>query len=258
MRVLTYNINGLRSAIGKGLLGWLPQQRADLICLQEVRAQQGKLPPILIEMPEYRAEWLTSDKRKGYSGVGLLSRERPDAIARGMDDPEFDGEGRLLRADFASAPGGPLSVLSLYVPSGITGAERQAHKMRFLAHLLEHLTRLRDQGRQLLVCGDFNIAHRPIDLARPQRSENVSGYFPEERAWMDALLARGFVDVFRRAVGEVPLQYTWWTAWDKKYDRGWRLDYQIATPALAERARSARIEKEVLFSDHAPVIVEYE
>jgi exodeoxyribonuclease-3 len=252
VRVFTFNINGFRSASGKGLLAWLSRQEADVICLQEVRAQEHQLPPILIELAGYRAHWLCAE-RKGYSGVGLLLRDKPDRLVCGMEDPELDREGRLLRADF-----GRLSICSLYVPSGITGAERQQHKMVFLNRLLDHFTRLRDAGRELLICGDFNIAHRPIDLAHPERNERTSGFFPEERAWMDRLIERGLVDVFRRVVGDVPEQYTWWTAWNKKYDRGWRLDYQMATPAVAETARAARIYKDTAFSDHAPVSIDYD
>ncbi len=250
---MTYNINGLRSATGKGLLGWLGKQEADVICLQEVRAQPHTLPPVLVEIAAYRAQWLTPVARKGYSGVGLLSKVKPEAVANGMGDPELDHEGRLLRADFKG-----LSIASLYVPSGITGAERQRHKMIFLSRLLNHFKSLQDTGREVLICGDFNIAHRPIDLAHPERSEKVSGYFPEERAWMDALLAAGFVDVFRKLIGDEKGHYTWWSPWNKKYDRGWRLDYQIATPALAQKAKSARIFKEELFSDHAAVVVDYD
>lgn len=252
MRVFTFNINGFRSATGKGLLAWLGRQEADVICLQEVRAQEHQLPPILIELAGYRAHWLVGH-RKGYSGVGLLLRDKPDRVVSGMEDPELDREGRLLRADF-----GQLSICSLYVPSGITGAERQQHKMVFLNRLLDHFTRLRDAGRELIICGDFNIAHRPIDLAHPERNERTSGFFPEERAWMDRLIERGFVDVYRRLVGETPGHYTWWTAWNKKYDRGWRLDYQMATPVVAATAREARIFKDTAFSDHAPVSIDYD
>lgn len=252
MRVLTYNINGFRSAAGKGLFGWLTGEAADVICLQETRAQPHLLPPVLVELAGYRAHWVCAEK-KGYSGVGILSRHKPDQIVCGLGDPQHDREGRLLRADF-----GDLSVLSLYVPSGITGAERQAHKHEFLARLLGYLEALKAEGRELLICGDFNIAHRVIDLSSPARSQHTSGFLPAERAWLDSLLAAGFVDVFRSVVGEQPGHYTWGTAWMKKSGGGWRLDYQIATPKLAATARAAHIEAGAPYSDHYPVRIDYD
>ena len=252
MRVLTYNINGFRSAAGKGLFGWLANEAADIVCFQETRAAEQHLPPVLIELPGYRAHWHSAEK-KGYSGVGLLSREKPDRVVHGLGDALHDREGRLLRADF-----GDLSVLSLYVPSGITGEARQAHKHEFLGRLLDHLKALKAEGREVLLCGDLNIAHRVIDLSSPGRSQTTSGFLPAERAWLDSLLAAGFEDVFRRVVGEEPGHYTWGTAWMKKSGGGWRLDYQIATPKLSELARAAHIEKTAPYSDHYPVRIDYD
>jgi len=252
VRVLTYNLNGFRSAAGKGLFGWLSGEAADVICLQETRTAEANLPPVLIELPGYRAFWHSAEK-KGYSGVGLLCRQKPDRVVHGLGDAAHDREGRLLRADF-----GDLSILSLYVPSGITGPARQAHKHEFLDRLLEHLRALKAEGREVLLCGDLNIAHRVIDLSSPGRSQGTSGFLPAERAWLDSLLAAGFEDVFRRVVGEEPGHYTWGTAWMKKAGGGWRLDYQIATPKLSAAARAAHIERAAPFSDHQPVRIDYD
>src|SRR5216684_3016481 len=253
MRVLSFNVNGIRAAAGKGLAPYLVAQEADVICLQELRASREDVPSELSSLPGYHTLWHCSE-RKGYSGVALLSRQPPDQTVYGMEDEQTHSEGRLLRADF-----GGLSIFSLYVPSGITGPVRQEHKMQFLEHLLAYFTELKESGREMIICGDFNIAHQPIDLARPWANERTSGYLPQERAWMDALLSAGFVDTFRSLVGPEGGQYTWWNNFKGSRERnlGWRLDYQIATPATAARARAARIDRQAIFSDHAPLIIDY-
>jgi exodeoxyribonuclease-3 len=253
MRLVTLNVNGIRSAAGKGLVKWLASHDAEIVCLQEIRAAEDQLPPELLALEGYRAFWHCAE-RKGYSGVGLLTRRPVEQVVCGIEHPDFQGEGRVLRADFAG-----FSVLSVYVPSGIMGGERQAQKMRFLDAFLQYLVALKSTGRELIACGDFNISHRPIDLYNPAGNENTSGYFPEERAWMDRLVAAGFVDVFRALVGPEPGQYTWWSNFRgaRKRNLGWRLDYQIATPSIAQRAQSTAIHRDAIFSDHAPVTVEY-
>ena len=252
MRLLTFNVNGIRAAAAKGLVSWLAARQAEIVCLQEIRAATQQLPPELVSLEGYRAFWHCAE-RKGYSGVGLLSRRPVEQVVCGIERPNFEG-GRVLRADFAG-----FSVLSVYIPSGIMGGERQQQKMLFLDAFLQYLTSLKSSGRELIACGDFNISHRPIDLYDPQRHENTSGFFPAERAWMDRLLAAGFVDVFRKLVGEKPGQYTWWSNFRGARQRnlGWRLDYQIATPLIAEQAQSAVIHQEELFSDHAPLVIDY-
>jgi len=254
MRVLSFNVNGIRAAAGKGLAKYLAAQEADVICLQELRASEEDVPADISALPGYHVFWHCA-QRKGYSGVGLLSRQRPEQIVCGMEDEQTHSEGRLLRADLGS-----LSILSLYVPSGITGPVRQEHKMRFLERLLRYLSDLKARGRQVLICGDFNIAHQAIDLARPSANETTSGYLPEERRWMDDLLAEGFVDTYRALVGPEPGHYTWWNNFKAARPRnlGWRLDYQIGTPATAQRAKRGTIDRSVLFSDHAPVTIDYE
>lgn len=253
MRLLTFNVNGIRSAASKGLVSWLAVRNAEIVCLQEIRAAEEQLPPELLALEGYRAVWHCAE-RKGYSGVGLLARRPVEQVVCGIDRAGFEG-GRVLRADFAG-----FSVLSVYIPSGIMGGERQVQKMLFLDAFLQYLTGLKSSGRELIACGDFNISHQPIDLYDPQRHQFTSGFFPEERAWMDRLLAAGFVDVFRKLVGDRPGQYTWWSNFRGARQRnlGWRLDYQIATPGMAETATTAAIEREPVFSDHAPLLVDYE
>lgn len=254
MRVVTLNANGARSACRKGLVGFLAAHDADVICLQEVRAHEADLPEALAALAGYRSYWHCAE-RKGYSGVGLLARREPDRVECGIGHPEHDAEGRVLRADF-----GDLSVLSVYVPSGTSGEERQAAKMRFLGAILKRVVRLRDEGRELIVAGDFNIAHRRVDLRNWRSNQKSSGFLPEERAWVDALLAAGFVDAYRELVGPDAPHYSWWSnrGRARENDVGWRLDYQFATPDTAGRAREPRIAREPLLSDHAPVTLDYD
>lgn len=251
MRVGTMNVNGVRAAAKKGALAYLAARDLDLIALQEVRATPEQLPAL---PAGYVARWHTGD-RAGYSGVGLLSRVTPEHVATGIGDAELDGEGRVLRARF-----GDLDVISVYVPSGTTGDERQAAKMRFLDRFRDWVAELLDEGRELLLVGDFNIAHRPIDLARPKQNETTSGFLPEERAWLDGFLALGLHDVVRERLGEQEGAYSWWTyrAGARGRNVGWRLDYHFATPRLAATARDVAIPREPVMSDHAPVIVAYD
>ncbi len=254
MRIITLNANGIRAATRKGFWSWLGRQRADVVCLQEVRAQADQRPPEVARLRSWRAYWHDAEK-KGYGGVGLLSRDEPDRIVYGMGIEDIDREGRYLQADF-----GRLSVVSLYVPSGTSGAVRQAFKMAALDRLRDHLGGLRRTGRQVVVCGDFNIAHRKIDIENWRSNQNHSGFLPEERAWMDELFGpAGWVDSFR-VVNAEPRQYTWWSnrgrAWEKNV--GWRIDYQVVTPGLAQTVRAASIYRRKRFSDHAPLRIDYE
>ncbi|WP_417252161.1 exodeoxyribonuclease III [Castellaniella sp.] len=258
-RITTLNANGIRSAFRKGLADWLQTRQPDIVCLQEIKIQDADLVDELRHPEGYQGYFHHAEK-KGYSGVGLYARQAPDHVTIGMDSPEFDAEGRILRADW---PG--LTVVSAYLPSGSSGDERQTAKYRFLDHYLQWLDTLmqehRDTGREFLVCGDWNIAHHEIDLKNWKGNLKNSGFLPEERAWMTQLLDQhGWVDVYRglypQAEGEA---YTWWSnrgqAWAKNV--GWRIDYQIATPGLAARATQADVYKDQRFSDHAPLTVEY-
>ncbi|GIK35863.1 MAG: exodeoxyribonuclease [Gammaproteobacteria bacterium] len=253
MRIITLNVNGIRAAARKGLFEWLPRQRADVICLQEIKAGPEHLAEPPFTSKSFYAYYEPAVK-KGYSGVALLTREHPDGLVRGFGTPEFDHEGRYLEVRF-----GDLSIVSLYVPSGSAGEHRQQSKFRFMKAFMEHLRRIRRDGRRYVICGDWNIAHREIDLKNWRANQKNSGFLPEERAWMDEVLGEvGLKDAFR-LVDDRPEQYTWWSnrgqAWAKNV--GWRIDYQLVSPELASRVEDAGIYKRKRFSDHAPLIMDY-
>ncbi|MEI2416037.1 exodeoxyribonuclease III [Orrella sp. JC864] len=260
LRVTSINLNGIRSAFRKGLQPWMAAHQADIYCLQEIKAQDADLTEELRNPPGYTGHFCAAQK-KGYSGVGLYLRRPAQAVTNGLGCEEFDPEGRIIRADFDG-----LSVVSAYLPSGSSGDERQQAKYRFLAKFGPWLDALmaehRQAGREFIICGDWNIAHKEIDLKNWKGNLKNSGFLPEERAWLTEVFdQRGFVDVYRvlhpEATGEA---YTWWSnrgqAWAKNV--GWRIDYQIATPGIAAKARAAAIYKEERFSDHAPLTVDYE
>ncbi len=253
IRVVTLNLNGIRSAARKGWLEWAAAQRADVLCVQEVKAQEADLDETLREVDGMRGHFHLAQK-KGYSGVGLYSRSRPKSVRTGFGSAEFDAEGRYVEADF-----GAFTAISVYVPSGSSSEERQAAKFRFMAQFRPHLRELVESGREIILCGDWNIAHREIDLKNWRSNQKNSGFLPEERAWLTGVFDEvGFVDVFRR-LDPRPEQYTWWSnrgqAWAKNV--GWRLDYQIATPGVAAKAKRAEIFTAQRFSDHAPLTIDY-
>ena len=253
MRVITLNVNGIRSAAKKGLFPWLAAQKADVICLQEIKAQEADLEGGPFEIKGFERR-LYSAQKKGYAGVALYSRRKPDAVVSGFGVKEFDDEGRFLEANF-----GKLSVISLYLPSGSAGPHRQASKFRFLDKFFAHLKRLKNSGREIILCGDWNIAHKEIDLKNWRANRKNSGFLPEERDWLTKVFEEvGFVDVFRR-LNRKPEQYTWWSnrgqAWAKNV--GWRIDYHVATPGVAAAAQREAIYLKKRFSDHAPLIIDY-
>jgi exodeoxyribonuclease-3 len=253
MRIITLNLNGIRSAYNKGLLEWFTKQDADILCVQELKAQATDMTPDMIAPLGYHGYFHYAEK-KGYSGVGIYCKSKPDNVTIGLGIPEFDAEGRYIEAQF-----GNLSAVSLYLPSGSSGDERQAVKFKFLEAFLPHMQALMASGRDVIVCGDWNIAHTEKDLKNWKGNKKNSGFLPEERAWISMLLNKvGFVDVFRQLHPELEA-YTWWSnrgqAWAK--DVGWRLDYQLATPDVAAKAIATGIYKEQRFSDHAPLMVEY-
>jgi exodeoxyribonuclease-3 len=254
MRIITLNVNGIRSAARKGLYEWLARQRADVVCLQEVRANADQVGGPPFNVRRYHRQLSLAD-RPGYSGVALYSRREPDAVRTGFGSSEFDAEGRYVEARF-----GELSIVSVYFPSGSSSEARQQAKFRFLSEFETHLDELRRSGRPYVLCGDWNIAHKPIDLKNWRANQKNSGFLPEERAWLDEVLGpRQFVDAFRE-INKQPDQYTWWSnrgqAWAKNV--GWRIDYQVLTAGLRESARRARIYRERRFSDHAPLIIDYD
>jgi len=253
MRIISINLNGIRSASSKGFYEWLALQDADVICLQELKAQEANMTEQMLNPAGYHGYFHYAEK-KGYSGVGIYCRQKSQSVTVGLGIAEFDAEGRYICADFAD-----YSVVSLYLPSGSSGEERQGVKFKFMAAFLPHLRELLASGREVVVCGDWNIAHKEIDLKNWRGNKKNSGFLPEERAWLTELFDEvGFVDVFRQVHPELEA-YTWWSnrgqAWAK--DVGWRIDYQIATPGIAQRAISSAIYKEQRFSDHAPLTVDY-
>jgi exodeoxyribonuclease-3 len=254
MRVITLNVNGIRAAERKGLAHWLTRGDTwDVVCLQEIKAVHADIPRSLQAPRKAHAAFYPAE-RPGYAGVALFARTTP-RIATGFGSAEFDAEGRYLEAHFAE-----LTVISVYLPSGSSGPHRQASKFRFLEQFLPHLAKLRRRKREIILCGDWNIAHKEIDLRNWRSNQKNSGFLPEEREWLTRVFDElGFVDVFRR-VDPRPDQYTWWSnrgeAWAKNV--GWRIDYQIATPGIAAKAQRASIYTKRRFSDHAPLIVDYD
>ena len=254
LRIITLNLNGIRSAASKGFFKWLARQRADVVCVQELKAQAADMTEETLAPAGFRGYFHYAEK-KGYSGVGLYARHRPGKVTEGIGISDVDSEGRYLRADF-----GRLSVVSVYLPSGSAGPHRQKAKFRFMDHFLPHLKNLAAEGREILLCGDWNIAHREIDLKNWRGNRKNSGFLPEERAWLTKVFDDlGWVDVFRR-IDPRPEQYTWWSnrgqAWAKNV--GWRIDYQIATPGFAASAKRVAIYKDRRFSDHAPLTIDYD
>ena len=252
MRIVTLNCNGIRSAARKGFFTWLPRQRADVLCLQETKAQEHQ-----IDHGDFRPKgwhcFYYDAQKKGYAGVALFSRTEPDEVIRGFGVDEFDREGHYLEARF-----GRLSVVSVYFPSGSAGPHRQASKFRFLDAFMPWLAGLGRRPRDYVLCGDFNIAHKPIDLENWRSNQKNSGFLPEERAWLDRLFGElRWVDAFRE-VDPRPRQYTWWSnrgqAWAKNV--GWRIDYQVLGPGLRGSVKSADIYKTQRFSDHAPLTLD--
>ena len=255
IRIITLNLNGIRSAARKGWLDWAAAQQADVLCVQELKAQEGDLDDTLRVVGGMPGQFHFAQK-KGYSGVGLYSRQAPEAVRIGFGHDEFDTEGRYIEADF-----GGFTVISLYLPSGSSSEERQQAKFRFMDVFLPHLAQLASSGREIVLCGDWNIAHMERDLKNWRSNQKNSGFLPQERAWLTRIFDEvGWVDVYRRLRPEATDEsYTWWSnrgqAWAKNV--GWRLDYQIATPGIAAKAKRSEIFTAQRFSDHAPLTIDY-
>jgi exodeoxyribonuclease-3 len=252
-KIISANLNGIRSAAKKGFFTWMAAQSADFICVQELKAQAADMTPEFLNPGNYHGHFHYAEK-KGYSGTGVYSKVAPDAVLIGFGSPEFDAEGRYVRCDF-----GKLTIISVYCPSGSSSPERQEAKFRFMELFLPHLQQLREEGREIVICGDWNIAHNEIDLKNWKGNKKNSGFLPEERAWLTRVFDEaGYVDV-HRGIDKREEQYTWWSnrgqAWAKNV--GWRIDYHVATPGIAALAKTVAIYKDERFSDHAPLTIDY-
>ena len=251
MKVISYNVNGIRAALTKNFTEWLKAEDPDVLCLQETKAQPEQIDTLLFAELGYTT-YLHSAEKKGYSGVAILTKKTPDNIVVGMNNPRYDSEGRVIRADF-----GDISVISVYIPSGSSGDERQAFKMDFLAAFGPFIQEVRKERPNLIVCGDYNICHKPIDINHPERQNGVSGFLPEERAWLDQFENDGMVDSFR-VFDQSAEKYSWWSyrGGARFRNAGWRIDYHWVSQPLKERLTSAAILADAVHSDHCPVAVE--
>lgn len=255
MRIISINVNGIRAAARKGFFDWLAEQDADIVCIQEIKAQVGQLEDSLFWPQGYNCHYCQAEK-KGYGGVAIYCKKAPDEVIVGFGVDEFDSEGRYVEARYRG-----LSVVSLYAPSGSSGPERQASKDRFLDTFPSRLARLRQEQTNAIICGDWNIAHNEIDLKNWKGNRKNSGFLPHERAWMDKLFSDefGYVDAYRVIEPETE-QYTWWSnrGQARENNVGWRIDYQVITPGLADRVQTARVYTGQWFSDHAPLMIDYD
>jgi exodeoxyribonuclease-3 len=253
MKIISYNVNGIRAAISKGFIEWLTQANPDVICLQEIKATEDQIPVEDIEKAGYPYQYYFPATKKGYSGVAILSKTKPNTIVFGTGIEHMDFEGRNLRVDFDD-----VSVMSLYLPSG-TNMLRLDHKFMYMDDFKNYITHLRQEIPNLVICGDYNICHEAIDIHDPIRNKNTSGFLPEERLWLDVFIKSGFIDSFRH-FNKDPHHYSWWSyrAGARNNNKGWRIDYILVTKTMENRLTRALILPEAKHSDHCPVLVELE
>ena len=253
MRIISYNVNGIRAAISKGFIEWLQHSNPDVICLQEIKATEDQVPFLDIEMAGYPYQYYYPATKKGYSGVAILSKIKPNNIVFGTGIEHMDFEGRNVRVDFDD-----LSVMSLYLPSG-TNSDRLSHKFMFMDDFQNYVNELKKEIPNLVICGDYNICHKAIDIHDPVRNANVSGFLPQEREWLDQFMKNGFIDSFR-FFNDQPDNYSWWSyrAGARGNNKGWRIDYCLVSETLKDKLKRAYILPEAKHSDHCPVVVEIE
>ena len=252
MRIISYNVNGIRAAVKKGFIDWLKTDPADVICLQEVKAHKNDIDMAAIEALGYSTHWFCAQK-KGYSGVGILSKIKPTNIFEGCKIEQSDFEGRVIRADF-----GDISLFSVYFPSGTSGEIRQTYKYVWLDEFLVYINKLKKKRKKIIICGDYNIAHKEIDIHDPKSNKKTTGFLPEERAWFDKFYDSGFTDGFRH-LNQDPHHYTWWSVMrpgTRLENKGWRIDYINVTDNLAKQIKDVAILPHIKHSDHCPVFLE--
>lgn len=249
-RIISYNVNGIRAALKKDFMGWLKAANPDILCLQEIKAMPEQLEPEFLESLDYNHYWFPAEK-KGYSGTAIWSKEKPKHVEYGCGIEKYDFEGRVIRADFET-----FSVMSVYMPSG-SNELRQGFKMQWLADFQEYINELKKEIPNLIICGDFNICHKPIDIHNPVRLKNTSGFLPEEREWVSGFIDSGFIDTFR-VFSDEPHKYSWWSyrAGSRGKNLGWRIDYNMASEPLRDRLTRAAILSDAVHSDHCPILLE--
>ncbi len=250
MKIISYNVNGIRAALNKGFAEWLKEESPDVLCLQELKAMPEQVPDFYSELG-YEMYWETAVK-KGYSGVGILTKQKPNRVVNGCGNDLYDNEGRVIRADYDNC-----SVMSVYMPSGTAGDIRQDFKYDWLDFFYDYAQEVRKECPNLVICGDYNIAHHPIDIHNPVSNKNSSGFLPEERAWLTKYIESGFIDTFRH-FNDDPHHYSWWSyrANARANNKGWRIDYLMATEEMVDRLSAGRILPDVKHSDHCPIVLE--
>ena len=250
-RIITYNVNGIRAAMGKGLIDWMKTTDPDILCVQEIKASPEQVGVFEFEEMGYHHFWYPAQK-KGYSGVAIFSKQKPDNVVYGCGIKEYDDEGRFIRADY-----GDISVISVYHPSGSSGDDRQVFKMKWLVDFANYIEELRKERPKLIISGDYNICHKAIDIHNPKSNANTSGFLPEEREWFDKFVDLGYIDTFR-FFNQEPHQYSWWSyrAGSRGKNLGWRIDYNMVTKNLEKNLKRSVILNQAMHSDHCPVMLE--
>jgi exodeoxyribonuclease III len=251
IKILSWNVNGIRAIYKKGFLDWFKEEKPDILCIQETKAQQEQLPDDLINVEGYHS-YFSSAVKKGYSGVAIYSKTEPESIKKGFGIEKFDSEGRILIAVYPE-----FTLLNIYYPNGKARQERLQYKMEFYDAFLKYVDKLKKKGINIIICGDVNTAHKEIDIARPKENEKVSGFLPEEREWIDKFISHGYLDTFRM-FNQEPDNYTWWDQLTRARDRnvGWRIDYFYISENLKKKIKNAFIMPDVMGSDHCPIGIE--